>query len=459
MALIKSISGIRGTIGGKAGENLSPIDIVECTAAFGYWLLQNEGRPKVIIGRDARISGPMVSNLVTQTLLSLGIDVIDLGLSTTPTVEMAVVDENAGAGIIITASHNPKHWNALKFLNHKGEFISAATGARLLELIENGDIDFAEVDQLGTLTQADGYVEKHIEHILNLDWVKPAAIREKQFKVVVDCINSTGAISVPPLLEALGCSVVLLNGTPNGEFAHNPEPLPKHLVDLSEAVIANKADVGIAVDPDVDRLALVAEDGSMFGEEYTLVAVADYVLQLQKGNTVSNLSSSRALRDVTQRYGGSYYASAVGEVNVVNKMKEINAVIGGEGNGGIIVPQLHYGRDALAGIALILSHLATSDKTLTALRATYPAYVMIKDKIALSPDINLVELLERVHNRFKEEECSTIDGVKIDFEDSWVHLRKSNTEPIIRIYAEARSEEEALQLVESIKSELSLIIS
>ena len=459
MALIKSISGIRGTIGGKAGDNLSPIDIVECTAAFGYWLLQNEARPKVVLGRDARISGALVSNLVSQTLLSLGIDVLDLGLSTTPTVEMAVIDEEAGAGIICTASHNPKHWNALKFLNHKGEFISKQAGESLLQLIESGDITFAEVDRLGTYTAAEGYIDKHIQHILNLPWVKPAVIQEKKFKVVVDCINSTGAISIPPLLEQLGCSVILINGTPDGHFAHNPEPLPKNLGDLSAAVLEHKADLGIAVDPDVDRLALVSEDGSMFGEEYTLVAVADYVLQIEKGNTVSNLSSSRALRDVTQGYGGTYSASAVGEVNVVAKMKEVQAVIGGEGNGGIIVPQLHYGRDALAGIALILSHLATSGKSLSTLRAGYPSYHMVKDKIALSPAINLAELLERVHDRYKEEEVSTIDGVKIDFEKSWVHLRKSNTEPIIRIYAESTSEAEALQLVESIKSEVSLILS
>jgi phosphomannomutase len=459
LSLIKSISGIRGTIGGAVGENLTPIDIVESTAAFGFWLLQEGAAPKIVLGRDARISGEMVSGLVIQTLIGLGIDVIDLGLSTTPTVEMAVLDEKAGAGIIVTASHNPKHWNALKFLNHKGEFISKEAGENLLKLIEGGAITFAEVDQLGKHIPKEQTIEKHIEHILNLDWVKVEAIREHKYRVVVDCVNSTGAIAMPPLLEALGCEFVLLNAEVDGHFAHNPEPLPKHLGNLATAVVEHSADLGIAVDPDVDRLALVAEDGSFFGEEYTLVAVADYVLKSHPGNTVSNLSSSRALRDVTQKYGGTYTASAVGEVNVVAQMKAVNAVIGGEGNGGVIVPQLHYGRDALAGVALVLSHLATSGLSLSEIRKTYPDYQMVKDKIDLSPDIDLEAILAGMEEKFKDEDCNTIDGLKIDFENSWVHLRKSNTEPIIRIYAESTSMEEAKELVERIKSEIKRILN
>lgn len=455
MALIKSISGIRGTIGGAAGTNLTPQDIVECTAAFGYWLQQQQGAPrKVVIGRDARISGKMVSQLVSATLNGLGIDVIDLGLSTTPTVEMAVPEIGAGAGIIITASHNPKQWNALKFLNQKGEFISQADGEYLLELLEAGAIRYAEVDDLGTYEEQEGWLEKHIELILAMDAVDVDAVRKAGFKVVVDPVNSSGALAVPALLESLGCESILINGTPNGHFAHNPEPLPQHLEALSAAVRNEKADLGISVDPDVDRLALVSEDGSMFGEEYTLVAVADYLLQRRPGNAVSNLSSTRALRDVTESYGGRYFASAVGEVNVVEKMKAMNAVIGGEGNGGIIVPGLHYGRDALAGIALILSHLAKYGKTMTALRATYPDYQMVKDKIESPEGVDLNAVLEKMHRKYQQEDCNTIDGLKIDFPDSWVHLRRSNTEPIIRIYAEAPTLEKAGDLVGQIKSDL-----
>lgn len=454
MALIKSISGIRGTIGGRPGENLTAQDVVECTAAFGQWVLQNGGKPKIVIGRDARISGAWMQSLVTQTLLSLGIDIVDLGLSTTPTVEMAVPIEEAGAGIILTASHNPRQWNALKFLNAKGEFISAADGAAILAMIDEGAIEYADIDSFGNYSEKSGFIDQHIDIILKMPLVNQNAIQAKKYKVVVDAVNSTGAISVPPLLEKLGCEVVLLNGEPNGQFAHNPEPLPKNLTDLSKAVTAHKADLGIAVDPDVDRLAFMNEDGECFGEEYTLVAVADYILKHRPGNTVSNLSSTRALRDVTIKHGGNYQASAVGEVNVVNKMKEVNAVIGGEGNGGIIVPDLHYGRDALAGIALFLSHLADTGMKMSELRTTYPNYFMVKDKVALTPDVDLPAILKRVHEKYKNEECNTIDGLKIDFAEGWVHLRKSNTEPIIRIYAESVSEQAANDLVAKIKKDI-----
>ncbi len=454
MALIKSISGFRGTIGGKAGTNLTPQDIVECAAAFGWWLLQRDQPARVVIGRDARISGAMVNQLVANTLIGLGIDVVDLGLSTTPTVEMAVPDLKAGAGIIITASHNPAQWNALKFINEKGEFISAEDGAQLLKMLDEGAIVYPSVEQLGTYTTEAGMMEKHIEHILAYDLVDVAAIRAQNFKVVVDCVNSTGSISVPPLLEKLNCQCVLLNGTPDGHFAHNPEPLPEHLTDLAAKVVKEKANLGIAVDPDVDRLALITEQGQPFGEEYTLVAVADYVLQHRVGNTVSNLSSTRALRDVTEKHGGTYSASAVGEVNVVNQMKAVNAVIGGEGNGGVIVPDLHYGRDALAGIALFLSHLAKTGKTAGELRATYPDYAMVKDKISLDPSLDLAGLLQKMHQKYQGEDCNQIDGLKINFPDSWVHLRKSNTEPIIRIYAEAPSIDQATQLVQQIKLDI-----
>ena len=458
LALIKSISGIRGTIGGAAGENLTPQDVVECTAAFGYWLQQEGANPRVVLGRDGRISGELVSALVTQTLVSLGFEVIDLDYSTTPTVEIAVPKEQAGAGIVITASHNPKEWNALKFLNHKGEFISKKDGESLLALLDSGAIQFKNVDQLGKHIRKEGYIQKHIDILLNMPMVDVESVKSKGFRVVVDGINSTGSISVPPLLEALGCEVVLLNGVLNGQFAHNPEPLPKNLQDLAAKVLAEKADLGIAVDPDVDRLAFVNEDGSMFGEEYTLVAVADFILSQKKGNTVSNLSSTRALRDVTQKHGGTYFASAVGEVNVVEMMKAQDAVIGGEGNGGIIVPDLHYGRDALAGIALFLTHLAKFGRPMTALRATYPVYKMVKDKIALTPAIDVDALIAALHKKYENEDCNTIDGLKIDFAQGWVHLRKSNTQPIIRVYAEHDSLENAKALVDQMKSDVDHIL-
>jgi phosphomannomutase len=453
VALIKSISGIRGTIGGKAGENLTPIDIVECTSAFGAWLLNKGVTPKIIIGRDARISGAIVSNLVANTLQSLGIDVIDLGLSTTPTVEMAVPYLNAGAGIILTASHNPKNWNALKLLNAKGEFISADDGRAFLSLIDDGGIVFPEVDALGSYSTRDDMIDYHIDELLKLDLVDVDLVKSKGFKVVIDCINSTGSLALPPLLEKLGCEYILINNVPDGNFAHNAEPLPKHLTELSEKVVSEKADMGIAVDPDVDRLVFVNEDGSPFGEEYTLVAMADYILPQKPGNTVSNLSSSRALRDVTRKHGGEYFAAAVGEVNVVDKMKAENAVIGGEGNGGVILPELHYGRDALVGVAMMLTHLSKVNLKMTELKAGYPSYFMTKDKVDLDPSLNMEALLQNLHNKYKEEDCNTIDGLKIDFAESWVHLRKSNTEPIIRIYAEAKDEKLAAELVAQIKAD------
>ncbi len=446
MTLIKSISGIRGTIGGKPGENLTPIDIVECTTAFGLWINKHHENAAVVIGRDGRISGEMVSALVSNTLMSIGIDVIDLGYSTTPTVEMAVVFEQAAAGIVLTASHNPKQWNALKFLNHKGEFISKADGEELLSYIEAGQLNFAEVEELGSYTKKEGLIQKHLQAILELPDVDVNKIKESGFKVVVDCINSTGAISIPPLLDLLGVQYVLLNEELTGDFAHNPEPLPAHLTDLCEAVVKEEANLGISIDPDVDRLALVDEHGNLFGEEYTLVAVADHLLSRTPGNTVSNLSSTRALRDITQQYGGKYYASAVGEVNVVEMMKAKNAVIGGEGNGGVIYPGLHYGRDALVGIAFILSLLAERSTSLSALRATYPDYYISKNKIELSPALDLDKIFEVLKERFKEEELNTIDGLKIDFEEGWVHLRKSNTEPIIRVYSESKSEQKSKDL-------------
>lgn len=454
MALIKSISGIRGTIGGTAGENLTPQDIVESTAAFGYWLRQRDLPARVVVGRDARMSGHIVKELVVNTLLATGLDVVDLDYSTTPTVEMAVKWEEAGAGIVLTASHNPRQWNALKFLNERGEFISAADGAALLELINTGTIRYAEVDQLGRLTAKSGMIERHIEAILAHPLVETEAVRQKKYHVVVDAINSTGAISVPPLLEALGCDVTVLNGDLSGDFAHNPEPLPGHLTELSETIRREQADLGISVDPDVDRLAFVCEDGSMFGEEYTLVAVADYVLSRRPGNTVSNMSSTRALADVTRKHGGTYTASAVGEVNVVQAMKDTDAVIGGEGNGGIIVPDLHYGRDALAGIALFLTHLAKAGTSISHLRATYPDYQMVKDRIDLTPDLDLEAILLRMHEKYAHEQTNTVDGLKIDFADRWVHLRKSNTEPIIRLYAEAPTREQAAELVGIIREDV-----
>jgi phosphomannomutase len=449
VALIKSISGIRGTIGGKPGETLSPLDIVKFTAAFGTWLLEKTGQNKVIIGRDGRISGPMVNSLVSNTLIGLGIDVVDLGLSTTPTVEVAVVMEQAAGGIIITASHNPKEWNALKLLNSKGEFISGEDGAEVLSKAESGQFRFAGVDKLGTYREDDSYMQKHIDAILALDLVDVEQIKKAKLKIVVDAVNSTGATFVPELLKALGVAakdITVLNGEVNGKFAHNPEPLPQNLSQLSNEVNKTGAHLGIAVDPDVDRLVLVCEDGSMFGEEYTLVAVADYVLSKRKGNTVSNMSSSRALKDVTIKHGGEYFPSAVGEVNVVKKMKEVNAVIGGEGNGGIILPDLHYGRDALVGIALFLTHLTTCGKTVKQLRGSYPDYFIIKNKMELEQGLDLSQIFDKIRKKYKSQPVNREDGLRIEFENDWVHLRSSNTEPIIRIIAESNFETTATNI-------------
>ncbi len=453
MSLIKSISGIRGTIGGKVGESLSPIDAVKFAAAFGTWLKETTKKEKltIVIGRDARISGEMVQNLVISTLQGLGIDVVNLNFSTTPTVEIAVPMENADGGIILTASHNPKQWNALKLLNAKGEFISDKDGKRILEIAENDEFNFAEVDDLGQVTLNDSYIEKHIQATLDLPLVDVEAIKKANFKIVVDAVNSTGGIFIPALLEKMSVECIQLYCEPTGHFPHNPEPLKEHLVDISAKVVEEKADLGIVVDPDVDRLALICEDGSMFGEEYTLVAVADYVLSKTPGNTVSNMSSSRALRDVTQKYEGcSYESSAVGEVNVVEKMKANNAVIGGEGNGGIIYPELHYGRDSIVGIALFLTHLAKQGKSCLELRKSYPDYYMSKNKVQLTPTIDVDNILKAVEAQFSHEEVNTIDGVKIDFSEEWAHLRKSNTEPIIRIYTEAKSQERADALAQEI---------
>ena len=459
MTLIKSISGIRGTIGGAVDNGLTPIDAVKFAAAYGTWLQQQYPgkRLKVVIGRDARISGPMIASLVQQTLVGLGIDIIDLGLSTTPTVEIAVPMEGAQGGIILTASHNPKQWNALKLLNSKGEFISGADGEALLQIAADEAFNFAEVDDLGKITPNNTYLDQHINAILNLPLVDAKAIAAAQFKVVVDAVNSTGGTFVPALLRALGVlEIEELYCEPTGHFPHNPEPLPEHLTELSSLVQTKGAHLGITVDPDVDRLALVCEDGSMFGEEYTLVAVADYVLAHTPGPTVSNLSSTRALRDITEMRGLRYEAAAVGEVNVVVKMKEIGAVIGGEGNGGIIYPELHYGRDSLVGIALFLSHLAHKKLSMTVLRASYPNYVISKNKIDLAPTTNVDELLVLMAKKYEAFEVDTTDGVKIYIDKEWVHLRKSNTEPIIRIYAESASEEKAsalaLRIIEEINS-------
>ena len=458
MTLIKSISGIRGTIGGKPGDGLTPNDIVKYTAAYGRWVLQTTGINKVVIGRDARISGEMVKNLVIGTLMSIGIDVVDIGLSTTPTVEVAVPDEKAGGGIIITASHNPKQWNALKLLNSHGEFINDTEGQTVLSIAEDSDLQFAEVDQIGKVTTDDSYLQKHIDKILALPLVDVDAVRNANFKVVIDCVNSSGGIFLPELLKQLGVTQIEeLFCTPNGQFPHDPEPLPENLVALSTKVKETKANLGIAVDPDVDRLCFVDENGAMFGEEYTLVTVADYIMQHNPGNTVSNLSSTRALRDVTELNGGVYNASAVGEVNVVTKMKETNAVIGGEGNGGIIYPELHYGRDALVGIALFLTHLAKTGKTVSALRATYPAYYISKNKITLTEGMDIDGLLKNMELKYQHQPYSTIDGLKIEFDKQWVHLRKSNTEPVIRIYAEAESTEKANSLAEEIISAIKAI--
>ena len=455
MALIKSISGIRGTIGGKTNENLTPLDVVKFTAAYGSWLASQSKNNKIVLGRDGRISGEMVSNLVTSTLISLGFNVIDLGLSTTPTVEMAVKFEDAAGGIILTASHNPKEWNALKLLNSKGEFISGDEGKLILALAEKEEFNFVQIDELGTIIKNDELLKKHINSCVNYKFVDIVAIKKAKFKIVVDAINSTGAIAVPALLKALGVQdIMVINEEVNGKFAHNPEPLPEHLTQLSNEVVKQKASLGIAVDPDVDRLCFVCEDGSIFGEEYTLVAVADYMLSKQKGNTVSNMSSTRALRDVTLKYGGEYFPSAVGEVNVVNRMKEKNAVIGGEGNGGIIVPDLHYGRDALIGIALFLTHLATSKKTIKQLRNTFPNYFISKNKITLTEGINVGDIFEKIKDKYKKQPINTEDGLKIEFDKDWVHLRTSNTESIIRIYAESNFETTADNIAKRIMQDI-----
>jgi phosphomannomutase len=443
MSLIKSISGIRGTIGGKPSENLTPVDVVKFSAAYGTWLMshltgKNHAKPMVVVGRDGRISGPMVNQLVCSTLNALGIDVTDLGMSTTPTVEMAVKQLGANGGIIITASHNPKEWNALKLLNANGEFISGNDGKQLLEIAEKEAFVFQQVESMGKTIYNNEMLDKHIDAIVNYPLVDVDAIRAASLSVVIDAINSSGAEAVPALLKKLGVTEMkVIHAEMNGNFAHNPEPLPEHLADLSREVVARKASLGIAVDPDVDRLCFVCEDGTMFGEEYTLVAVADYVLKNKKGNTVSNMSSTRALKDITEKHGGSYFPSAVGEVNVVNKMKEVNAVIGGEGNGGIIIPDLHYGRDALIGIALFLTHLAKSKKSVKQLRSTYPDYFMSKNKITLENHINVNDVFQKIQSKYKSHPVNTEDGLKIEFENDWVHLRTSNTEPIIRIYAES----------------------
>ena len=456
MTLIKSISGIRGTIGGPCAENLTPVDVAKFTAAYARFISQQNGGRKitVVVGRDARISGPMVDRIVEGTLVGCGADVINVGLCTTPGTEMAVITRKADGGIIITASHNPKQWNALKLLNSHGEFLSADEGREILRLADAEDFSFAEVDDLGQVVREESFNNTHIEQVLALPTVDVEAVKARRFKVVVDAVNSVGGIVMPELLRRLGCDVVELNCEPTGRFAHNPEPLPEHLTEISEAVVREKADLGIVVDPDVDRLAFVMEDGRMFGEEYTLVAVADYILSLKSGNTCSNLSSSRALRDITERHGGSYAASAVGEVNVVTKMKETGAVIGGEGNGGVIYPELHYGRDALVGTALFLTYLAKKNTTMTALRATYPAYYASKNKIELTPAIDVDRLLETIKERYASEQVNDIDGVKIDFPANWVHLRKSNTEPIIRIYTEAATPDEADALAKKFINEL-----
>ena len=460
MTLIKSISGIRGTIGGTPGEGLTPIDIVKFASAYGTWLQNkhNAKRLNVVIGRDARISGDIVSSLVSNSLRSLGIHITDLGLSTTPTVELAVTMEKAHGGIILTASHNPKQWNALKLLNEKGEFISARDGEEVLELAEKGRFEYADVDELGKYSANNEYFDKHIEAILKLSYVDVNAIEKANFKVVIDAVNSTGGIVLPMLLEKLGVTFVEeIHCEPTGVFAHNPEPLPAHLTDLSNTIQTMKADIGITVDPDVDRLAMVCEDGTMFGEEYTLVAVADYVLSMKGGDTVSNMSSTRALRDITEKHGYNHHASAVGEVNVVEMMKSKNAIIGGEGNGGVILPELHYGRDALVGIALFLSHLAKSKVKASELRDSYPKYTISKNKIELTPQIDVDKILNEVQSRYSKEDINTIDGVKINFDAEWVHLRKSNTEPIIRIYSESENKEKADRLAERFMKEITEI--
>ena len=461
MSLIKSISGIRGTIGGKPSENLTPIDAVKFAAAYGSWLKTEHPNQKlkVVVGRDARISGSMIQQLVMNTLIGLGIDVIDLGLSTTPTVEIAVPLEKANGGIILTASHNPKQWNALKLLNNKGEFLSGDDGAKILEIADNEGFDFADVDDLGEVTVIEDYIDRHIDQVLDLKLVNADAVAKANLKVVVDAVNSTGGIAIPALLRKMGVEVVELYCEPNGHFPHNPEPLKEHLGDISKLVVKEKADLGVVVDPDVDRLAFIDEKGEMFGEEYTLVACADYVLSKTPGATVSNLSSSRALRDQTEKHGQKYNASAVGEVNVVQLMKDTNAIIGGEGNGGIIYPESHYGRDSLVGVALFLTYFAEKKTTMSALKESYPVYFMSKNKIELTPGIDVDAILETVKNNHNSEEISTVDGVKIDFSENWVHLRKSNTEPIIRIYTEAKSQQKADDLAQEMIEEIKAIIA
>jgi phosphomannomutase len=460
MTLIKSISGIRGTIGGAVGDGLTPLDIVKFTSAYGAWAVAKSGIKKIVVGRDARISGEMVLNIVVGTLQGLGIDVVDVGLSTTPTVEIAVPLEKAGGGIILTASHNPKQWNALKLLNANGEFVSEADGLEILAIAEKSDFKYADVNDLGKRIVDNTYMQKHIDHILKLELVDVKAIAKANFKVVIDCVNSSGGIFVPALLEALGVKTVhKLFCEPDGQFPHNPEPLPENLIELSKTVTDKRADLGIAVDPDVDRLCFVCEDGNVFGEEYTLVAVADYVLKNTAGNTVSNLSSTRALRDVTELAGGEYNAAAVGEVNVVNKMKETNAIIGGEGNGGVIYPASHYGRDALVGIALFLTHLAKFGKSISTLKHTYPNYFISKNKITLTPEMDIDALLLKVEEKYKKQPHSTIDGLKIEFDKQWVHLRRSNTEPIIRIYSEGDSETVANNLANKIIADIKEILN
>ena len=460
MTLIKSISGIRGTIGGKTGDGLTPVDIVKFSSAYAAWLKTKSDNNKVVIGRDARPTGEMVSKLVSATLQGMGMNVVDLGLSTTPTVEIAVVLEKAAGGIILTASHNPVQWNALKLLNHKGEFISAEDGQAILDLAESADYNFSEVKKIGKYTTQDHYIQKHIDMVIDLPLVDVAAIRERKFKVVVDAVNSTGGIAIPKLLKSLGVAEVReLYCYPDGNFPHNPEPLPENITHISNELANGHYDLGFVLDPDVDRLAIVNEDGTPFGEEYTLVAVADYILSQQQGNTVSNLSSTRALRDVTEKRGGKYEASVVGEVNVVTKMKETNAIIGGEGNGGIIYPELHYGRDALVGIALFLTHLAKFGKSCSQLRASFPSYHISKNKIELTPDIDVDGILEAIQERYKNQPINTIDGVKVEFDKEWVHLRKSNTEPIIRIYSESDSESKAEHLAQKMISDIKEIIA
>ncbi|OSZ79649.1 phosphoglucosamine mutase [Chitinophagaceae bacterium IBVUCB1] len=455
MALIKSISGIRGTVGGRPGNGLSPIDVVKFTTAYAAWIKEQGKGKKIIIGRDGRISGEMVRNLVTATLQGCGLDVVDLGLSTTPTVEMAVKMEEAAGGIILTASHNPKEWNALKLLNSDGEFLSAEAGQWILDFVNTTEPDYADVNHLGSLQHDDSYIQKHIDTILAHPLVDVEAIRAKNFSVVVDPVNSTGSLSVPQLLRALGVeNITVINEEVTGRFAHNPEPLPENLTELCNTVAKKNAHLGIAVDPDVDRLCFVCDDGSLFGEEYTLVAIADYILSHKKGNTVSNLSSTRALRDVTEKHGGTYYPSAVGEVNVVKKMKEVNAVIGGEGNGGVIVPELHYGRDALIGIALFLTHLAKFGKSIKTLRGTYPDYFISKNKIELNDGVDVKHIFGQIKEKYSKQPINTEDGLRIDFDSDWVHLRTSNTEPIIRIYAESTNETTANNVAKRIMADI-----